>query len=80
MLPPAIRQPLWPYIERRPAKQSARPRVEIMAQLLRSNPSIMLNLEELRQRAVIPADPAGTCEINPSALARGALLPRSRLR
>jgi AAA family ATP:ADP antiporter len=51
VLPNAIRQRLWPFIERRPMNRPARPRDEVMAELLRSNHSIMLNLEELRQRA-----------------------------
>ena len=51
VLPPAIRQRLWPFIEHRTQKRHARPRDVVMAELLRSNHSIMLNLEELRQRA-----------------------------
>ena len=51
ILPPPIRQRLWPYLEiRRTASQSARPRHEVLDELLRSNASIMLNLEELRRR------------------------------
>jgi hypothetical protein len=50
-LPAPIRQRLWPFLEdRRPASGSARPRHEIVDELLRSNASIMLNLEELRRR------------------------------
>ena len=49
VLPGAIRQRLWPFIERRPMRRPARPRDEVMAELLRSNHSIMLNLEELRR-------------------------------
>jgi len=57
VLPPAIRQRLWPFIERRAVARSARPREEVMAELLRSNHSITLNLEELRLRSVLlPAD------------------------
>jgi ATP:ADP antiporter, AAA family len=51
VLPPAIRARLWPFIERRPAARSAepaRPREKVIADLLRSNHSIVLNLEELR--------------------------------
>ena len=51
VLPPAIRQRLWPFLEHRSAKRSARPSDEVMADLLRSNHSIVLNLEELRVRA-----------------------------
>jgi hypothetical protein len=51
VLPAAIRQPLWPYLEdRRPAKRSTRPRDEVLADLLRSNKSIQINLEELKRR------------------------------
>lgn len=51
ILPPPIRQRLWPYLEdRRPSSRSGRPRQEIVDELLRSNASIMLNLEELRRR------------------------------
>jgi len=53
VLPPAIRRRLWPFIERRSVKRSARTRDEAMAELLRSNHSIMLNLEELRLRASV---------------------------
>ena len=54
VLPPPIRERLWPFLEdRRPAARSTRPRDEILADLLRSNHSIMLNLEELRRRAGI---------------------------
>ena len=52
ILPPAIRQPLWPYLEdRRPARRPARPANEVLADLLRSNHSILISLEELKQRA-----------------------------
>src|SRR5262249_5718215 len=52
ILPPEIRERLWPFLEdRRPAtERGGRPREEILADLLRSNRSIMLNLEELRRR------------------------------
>ena len=52
VLPPTIRQPLWPYLEdRRPVSRPARPRNEVLDDLLRSNESILINLEELRRRA-----------------------------
>jgi AAA family ATP:ADP antiporter len=61
VLPPAIRQRLWPFIERRAVARSARPREELMAELLRSNHSIVLNLEELRLRTVLlPSDSAAS--------------------
>ena len=52
VLPPAIRERLWPFLEdRRPAaSRTARPRDEILADLLRSHASIVLNLEELQRR------------------------------
>jgi AAA family ATP:ADP antiporter len=52
VLPLPIREHLWPYLEdRRPvANRPARPRDEILAELMRSHDSIMLNLEELRRR------------------------------
>ena len=58
--PPPIRERLWPFLEdRRPVTRSARPRDEILADLLRSNHSIMLNLEELRRRAGVGASRPG---------------------
>jgi hypothetical protein len=39
--------------------RSARPRDEILADLLRSNHSIMLNLEELRRRAGVSVSEPG---------------------
>jgi ATP:ADP antiporter, AAA family len=53
VLPPRIREQLWPFLEdRRPAaSRETRPRDEILADLLRSHESIMINLEELQRRA-----------------------------
>jgi hypothetical protein len=52
VLPPAIRQPLWPYLEdRRTVNRPTRPREEVLAELLRSNQSVLINLEELKRRA-----------------------------
>jgi AAA family ATP:ADP antiporter len=52
VLPPDIRERLWPYLEdQRPAARSTRPREEILHDLLRSQHSIMLNIEELKKRA-----------------------------
>jgi len=60
VLPPPIRERLWPFLEdRRPVARSARPRDEILADLLRSNHSIMLNLEELRRRAGVSVSEPG---------------------
>ena len=50
MLPPRIRERLWPFLETGPARRSTRPRDEVMAELLRSHRSINLNLESLYQR------------------------------
>jgi hypothetical protein len=61
VLPPAVRQRLWPFIERRSTRPTGRPREEVMAELLRSNRSIVLNLEELRRRAaLVPAESAAS--------------------
>jgi ATP:ADP antiporter, AAA family len=51
VLPQDLSQRLWPFLGRdQQAPPDARPRDEILADLLRSNESIMLNLEELRRR------------------------------
>ena len=51
VLPPRVRDPLWPFLEdHRPAGRTAKPREDILADLLRSNHSIMLNLEEIKRR------------------------------
>jgi hypothetical protein len=52
VLPSSIREHLWPYLEDgRPAPTRAgRPRDEILAELMRSHHSILINLEELRRR------------------------------
>ena len=52
MLPPVIRELLWPFLEDpRPTGRSARPREEVLDELLRSNHSIALNIEEIRRRS-----------------------------
>ncbi len=52
VLPPPIRERLWPYLEdSRPANRPARPREEILADLVRSNESIMMNLEALKRQS-----------------------------
>jgi HEAT repeat protein len=52
VLPTPIRDRLWPFLEhQRPAVKSGRPTDEVIAELLRSNDSIVLNLEELRRAA-----------------------------
>jgi hypothetical protein len=52
VLPPDISQRLWPFLGRdqQAAPRDGRGREEILADLLRSNESIMMNLEELRRR------------------------------
>jgi hypothetical protein len=51
VLPLSIREKLWPYLEdRRPMSRASRPRDEILADLIRSHDSIMINLEELEKR------------------------------
>jgi hypothetical protein len=50
-LPAPIRARLWPFLEDgRGPSRPARPREEILRDLLRSHPSIQLNLEEVRRR------------------------------
>jgi hypothetical protein len=52
VLPATIRESLWPFLEdRRPATRVARRRDEILADLLRSSDSIMVNLAELKRQA-----------------------------
>ena len=52
LLPAPIRERLWPFLEdRRTRGGPQRPRDEVLADLMRSNQSIMLNLEELQRRA-----------------------------
>ncbi len=51
VLPQDLSQRLWPFLGRdQQAPRDSRARDEILADLLRSNESIMLNLEELRRR------------------------------
>jgi hypothetical protein len=53
VLPPDIRERMWPFIGGAPADaRPERSREAILEDLLRSNESILLNLEELRRRAV----------------------------
>jgi HEAT repeat protein len=52
VLPPTIRDRLWPYLEdHRSTSRVTRPREEILADLLRSNQSIVMSLEELKRQA-----------------------------
>jgi ATP:ADP antiporter, AAA family len=59
VLPPSIRERLWPFLEdRRPVSRAPRSRDEILADLLRSNQSILMNLEELKRPAGTEQDEA----------------------
>jgi hypothetical protein len=52
VLPPDIRERLWPFVGGVEATaRASRSREAILDDLLRSHESIVLNLEELRQRA-----------------------------
>jgi hypothetical protein len=52
VLPPDIRERLWPFLgDGEQRTRHKRSRDEILADLLRSHESIVLNLEELRRRA-----------------------------
>jgi hypothetical protein len=51
VLPTDVRHRLWPFIVHRSVRRAGRPRDEVMAELLRSHHSILLNLESLRLRA-----------------------------
>jgi hypothetical protein len=58
VLPPTIRERLWPYLEdHRPTSRASRPREEILADLLRSNQSIVMSLEELKRQTGRDQDP-----------------------
>jgi hypothetical protein len=50
VLPATIRQRLWPFLERRTVRRPVRPHDDVIENLLRSNHSILLNLEDLRRR------------------------------
>jgi hypothetical protein len=53
VLPANIRTLLWPFLGEAPARTAdPRPRQEILDDLLRSNESIQLNLNELRRREI----------------------------
>jgi len=51
VLPPDIRDQLWPFLENQHSPEIPRPGDATLAALLRSNESIRINLEELRKRA-----------------------------
>ena len=55
VLPTAIRERLWPFLEdERVSRPAARPREDILADLLRSHDSIQMNLKELKRRTASP--------------------------
>jgi hypothetical protein len=52
ILPVEVREPLWPYLEDQPSRRGpARPPDEVLKELLLSNESILVHLEELRRLA-----------------------------
>jgi hypothetical protein len=59
VLPTDIREVLWPFLEdQRRRDRSARPKEEALAELLRSNQSIMLNLKDLERQHATKPDPS----------------------
>ena len=51
VLPRDIRDRLWPFLETTTARPGpVRSREQVLAELMQSNESIMLNLQELRRR------------------------------
>ena len=71
VLPPPIRDRVWPYIEvLGPASRRVRPREEILEDLMRSNHSIMMNLEDMRRRA--NSSPSGEGTEKPSSPSTGS--------
>jgi hypothetical protein len=52
VLPPVVRERLWPFLDDpRPTARAPRAREEILEDLLRSNASIVLNLAELKEKS-----------------------------
>jgi AAA family ATP:ADP antiporter len=49
VLPVPLRERLWPFLDASRAPGALRPRDVVLSDLLRSNPSIMMQLEELRR-------------------------------
>jgi len=57
ILPPEIKEALWPFLEERSKPEAVgKSREEILADLLESNASIQISLEELRRSQQRPAD------------------------
>lgn len=64
VLPPDIRDRLWPFLGGVPEPtHQPRPRQDILDELLRSNESIQLNLEELRRRGHLVAQHETTTRV-----------------
>jgi hypothetical protein len=66
VLPRDIRDRLWPFLGGTEAPRAERPRQDILDDLLRSNESIQLNLEALRQRGEVAAESPITQERIPT--------------
>jgi hypothetical protein len=61
VLPQNIKESLWPFLEiQRITRAPARPREEILADLLRANESVAINLKTLERQEDAPARPAST--------------------
>jgi ATP:ADP antiporter, AAA family len=53
ILPVEVREPLWPFLEDQPSRRGPpRPAGEVLKELLLSNESIQVHLEELRRRVL----------------------------
>jgi hypothetical protein len=64
VLPPDICKPLWPFLEGDAVPSaSRRPRDQVLDELLRSNESIFLNLEQLRARQSAGRDAGAGAEV-----------------
>jgi hypothetical protein len=54
VLPAAVRDRLWPFLDNpNPISRAARPREEIVQDLLQSNASMIIDLAEIRKRAAL---------------------------
>ena len=67
LLPAPIRERLWPFLEDRRTRGPQRPRDEVLADLMRSNQSMMVNVEKLQQRR---ADAQRSLESEPDVRAK----------
>ena len=72
VLPQEIRSRLWPFLEdSRPAGRSTRSRDEIIADLLRSNDSIVLHLGELERRSRRARSDTVSSSLQPASHVKG---------